>query len=374
MKSQQKSITILIVFLLIISCSKDDDNNTSPPTNTTTKSSEKKITSFVFTTANNEILTETVTATVNEGSKTISATVPYGTDITAFLPTMQFSDKASVSPTGAQDFTNQVSYTVTAEDNTKATYSATLTIAPNTEKEITSFVFKADDNDALNEDITAVINEETKTITATTPFGTDITALLPTLELSTEASATPNATQDFSSLVEYVVTAQDGTTATYKVTVTEGPSGEKAILSFVFNAEQNTALNDDSTAVIDEEAKTISAEVPYNTDVTALLPAIEASANAEISPTGTQDFTTPVTYTVTAQDESTVSYVVTLSVAPNTEKQITSFVFNTNDNGALAENIIANIDEDDKTITATMPLGTDVTALVPNVAISAILQ
>jgi hypothetical protein len=57
-------------------------------------------------------------------------TYPKGTVVTSLTPTIVVSDKATVSPTGAQDFTNSVTYTVTAEDGTtKKTYTATATVS-----------------------------------------------------------------------------------------------------------------------------------------------------------------------------------------------------------------------------------------------------
>ncbi|MFK7922749.1 MAG: DUF5018 domain-containing protein [Bacteroidia bacterium] len=66
-------------------------------------------------------------ASINESDKTISLTI-IADDFTALVPTIAISDKASVSPASeiAQDFTNPVSYTVTAEDGSTTTYSATV--------------------------------------------------------------------------------------------------------------------------------------------------------------------------------------------------------------------------------------------------------
>ncbi len=62
----------------------------------------------------------------------------------------------------------------------------------------------------------------------------------------------------------YTVTAADGTTADYIVTVTVAQSFEKAITTFSFT-------NPAATGIVDENAKTISVNVPYDTDVTTLI-------------------------------------------------------------------------------------------------------
>jgi len=108
-----------------------------------------------------------------------------------------------------------------------------------------------------------------------------------------------------------IVTAQDGTTTkTYTVTVTRDASSAKAITAFDFKA-----LDPEVVGVIKEGAKTITLTVPFGTDVTALVPTI-VSTGASISPASgiAQDFSSPVNYTVTAEDTSIQAYVVTVTV------------------------------------------------------------
>lgn len=87
-------------------------------------SSVKDIVSYKFN-------TPSVTGTIS--GKAIALTVPFGTNVTALVPTIEISPKATISPaTGvAQNFTSPVKYTVTAEDGSKAEYTVTLTIGPN---------------------------------------------------------------------------------------------------------------------------------------------------------------------------------------------------------------------------------------------------
>ncbi|UOB16910.1 leucine-rich repeat domain-containing protein [Abyssalbus ytuae] len=353
--------------ICITSCNKDDDNP-SP------KSDAKQILSFVFKAANNKALNEDVTAEINQEDKTITATVPFGTELTSLLPEVKVSEKAAVSPTGAQDFSNEVTYTVTAENGTKATYKVIVNQAePNASdaKQILSFVFKEEDNTALNEDVTAAINQEDKTITATVPFGTELTSLLPEVKVSEKAAVSPTGAQDFSSEVDYVVTAENGTKATYKVSVKKADPGTgKQILSFVFKEEDNTALNEDVTAEINQEDKTITATVPFGTELASLLPLIEVSEEATVSPAGAQDFTNEVAYTVTAQDGTQAIYKISVEIALNNANKILSFVFKEEDNTALNEDVTAAINQEEKTITATFPFNTDVTSLLPLIEVS----
>ncbi|MEI8032486.1 MAG: hypothetical protein WCH05_03980 [Chlorobiaceae bacterium] len=75
-----------------------------------------------------------VTGTVSEADKTIALTVPYGTDVTALVPTIAITG-SSVSPASgtATNFTNPVTYTVSAADGrTTKDYRATVAIASDT--------------------------------------------------------------------------------------------------------------------------------------------------------------------------------------------------------------------------------------------------
>ncbi|MDP2217702.1 MAG: PGF-pre-PGF domain-containing protein [Methanolobus sp.] len=268
-------------------------------------SSAKSITSFRF-----NGLDPDVVGVINEASKTITLTVPYGTDVTALVPTIVHTG-ASISPnTGvARNFTNPVTYTVTAADGTTQSYTVTVTVAPSPAKSITSFRFNG-----LDPDVIGTINEASRTITLTVPYGTDVTALVPTI-VHTGASISPDSgiARSFSSPVTYTVTAADRTTQSYTVTVTVAPSPAKSITSFRFNS-----FDPDVVGVINEASRTITLTVPYGTDVTALVPTI-VHTGASVSPnTGVaRNFTNPVTYTVTAADGTTQSYTVTVTVAPD---------------------------------------------------------
>lgn len=85
-------------------------------------------------------------------------------------------------------------------------------------------------------------------------------------------------------------------------------STEKKILTFEI---------DGAEGVIDETNHTVTVTVPYGTSVTARKPVITISAKATIDPADgqVQDFDHPVIYTVTAEDDSTQAYTVTVIVA-----------------------------------------------------------
>ena len=178
-----------------------------------------------------------------------------------------------------------------------------------TEKAISTFAFSGI-SPAVNASISGT------TISAGVPFSVDVTTLVPTITVSTKATVSPasGSAQNFTNPVTYTVTAEDGTTQKYTVTVTKGAapkSAEKSILTFGFNA-----LSPAVAASI--SGLNITATLPSGTDATKLVPTITLSPKATVSPaTGTsQNFANPVTYTVTAEDGSTQAYNVAITVTP----------------------------------------------------------
>jgi hypothetical protein len=111
----------------------------------------------------------------------------------------------------------------------------------------------------------------------------------------------------------------------------------------------------------------VSIPVTANLETTWLIPTIEVSANATVSPASgaAQDFSKPVVYTVTAEDGSAQDYLVLTSITgKTTDKQITAFTIP----GQKGNTVLS---ESEKTIDVTMPVGTDMRALIPTIAISA---
>lgn len=155
-------------------------------------------------------------------------------------------------------------------------------------------------------------------------------------------------------------------TACKKEVIEPLKSNEKKITSFVFLANNNTALSDDVTASIDSLTNAITAIVPKGTDVNVLEPAISFSAGATINLTGPQNFSTEISYEVIAEDGTTANSKVRVKEQLASAKQISSFVFLLTNN-PIDENIVASIDDLTKTITATMPSGTDLTGLLPTI-------
>jgi hypothetical protein len=97
----------------------------------------------------------------------------------------------------------------------------------------------------------------------------------------------------------------------YRYGVLEGfPSGDANIIDIVVNQQIQPAE-------IDMDAQTVQVIVMAGTDLTQIIPEIYLSAGATVDPPGgqMQDFTFPVTYTVTSENgQITNEWVVTISV------------------------------------------------------------
>jgi hypothetical protein len=182
-------------------------------------SSEKLMTSFSFDSFDPKAL-----ATINNTDHSVNITVPNGTDVTNLTPTILFSDKSSINNLEIKDFTNPVEYTITAEDGSIEKYTVTVVVSTeiiikkSSEKLITAFRFNA-----LSPNVIAkTIDNENKTISIEVPYGINVASLSPSVSISDKATVKPysDTLQNFTNPVAYTVTAEDGSTATYTVTVT----------------------------------------------------------------------------------------------------------------------------------------------------------
>ncbi len=105
------SLLIMLIFV-VSSCEKDD------PKPAPVVSPGKEIVTF-------KIVNPAVTAVIDTVAKTITATVPNGTAITALTTEIELSAGHSITPASgaSQDFTNPVVYTVKRPDNTTTSWT-----------------------------------------------------------------------------------------------------------------------------------------------------------------------------------------------------------------------------------------------------------
>ncbi|NBD25663.1 S-layer homology domain-containing protein [Paenibacillus glycinis] len=260
------------------------------------------------------------------------ADVPYGTALAAFAAGItpaagaEFAICEADGTTPATELATGVKVIVTAQDGTtRVTY--TVQVAGNSAKAITGFSLAAQTG-------WAAIDAAAHTVAIEVGYGTDVSSLTAAFALSAGASAkVGTATQasgvtanDFASPVLYEVTAEDGSTQNWTVTVTVAASGEKDITAFGFAAQTGPAA-------IDAAARTVAIEVAAGTSrnglvaTFALSPGASAKVGAvtQVSGTTANNFGSPVTYAVKAADGSTQNWRVTVTVALSSAKAITAF-------------------------------------------------
>ncbi|NOT19686.1 MAG: DUF3494 domain-containing protein [Sideroxydans sp.] len=315
----------------------------------TVLNSDKAITSFTI---------GGTVGVINQTAKTIALTVPNGTVVTALVPTFTTTGGVvtagtpavvQISSTTANNFTTPKVYVVTAADSTTATYTVTVVVAASGAKAITTYSLAG---------VSGVITGTS--ISVTMPFGTNVTALVATFSstgagvptiggVNQVTAATPN---NFTTPKAYLVTAADGTSVTYTVTVAVASNSAKALTAYSLAGVNGTITG---TA--------ISVTMPFGTSVTALVATFTSTGAGaptiagvnQLSASTVNNFTTPKAYLVTAADGTSVTYTVTVAVALNSAKALTAFSL-VGVNGVITEPA--------HTITVTMPSGTNVTALV----------
>lgn len=208
--------------------------------------------------------------------------------------------------------------------------------------------------------VDGIINQSSGQITFNLR-GASVNSLTPSINYSNSASIWPSESlaQNFSTPVTYTVTAENGNTKQYTVTVINTPfSNDNTISKFQLTAGGNTI---DGT--IDQSTRQINFQISA-TDVSSLTPTITHAEYSTISPSAdlVQDFSSPVTYTVTAEDGSIKSYTVTNTLS--SAKSITNLSVTIN-----GQEVNGTIDEATKIIS--LDVGkVDIRSLIPTIEIS----
>jgi ribosomal protein L21E len=352
-------VSILILSIIVAGCGGSGGSDGS--------SGGSGIVTPIISTAFSEYSLAGSIGVINETEKTIVVTLPNGTDVTSLIATYTTAGSSvkvgtivQTSTVTANNFTAPVAYVVTASDGTMATYTVSVHVAGISENKIIAYSF------AGYTGATGVINETAKTIAVTVPNGTNVTALVATftttgtnVKVGTTVQTSSATANNFTSPVAYTVTAGDGSTAIYTVSVSVATSTAKAMSAYSFAGYTG------ATGVINEAAKTIAVTVPNGTNVTALVATftttgtnVKVGTTVQTSSATANNFTSPVAYTVTAGDGSTAIYTVSVSVATSTAKAMSAYSF------AGYTGATGVINETAKTIAVTVPNGTNVTALV----------
>ena len=286
----------------------------------------KAITSFSFA-------TPSATGVVDEGEKTIAISVPFGTNVTALVPTIVVSAGASVSPLSgvARDFTSSVIYTVTSADSLTQEYVVTVTVTDNPD-----IALVAADKAALVDGV----------IQGANPDLSNITLALNSLPSSgsngstiTWASSNTDVVSSDGQTVNSPAFAAGNATVIMTATITKGVVTDAKTFTLTV-----IKLPASAVATVTSETYTVSAggtgsetitNVPFGAAKSVFLAALaKGESNQTWNDAGIADpVVTGNTLIVTAQDgTTTVTYAVTVGPDPSGTKEvvITEFMANPN--------------------------------------------
>lgn len=269
-------------------------------------------------------------AVIDQNNFTVDIEVVNGTNLTNLIADFTISLGATASVGGTQqisgttpnDFSSPVTYTVESGTATSQNWTVTVTEAPllNDEKDIITF--------SIPEQIWgATINYTNHTVELNVSDGTNLTNLTPSFSLSQGAEAYIGGTlqesgitaNDFTNTVTYSVNAENGDIQDWYISVSEETvlNDENDILSFSLPEETGVAT-------INNTNHTVEIEIANGSNITSLTANFALSSQAEAYIGGTlqesgvtsNDFTSPVTYTVEAENGDTQDWTVTVSEAP----------------------------------------------------------
>jgi hypothetical protein len=309
---------------------KASDSSTQDYTVTVTVASDsaKTITAFGF-------VSPAVTGTITESTHSIAVILPYGSSKTALVATFSTTGQSvkigaatQTSGVTSNSFSSPVTYTVWAADGSSQDYTVSVTVASNSAKAFAAFGF-------VSPAVTGTITESTHSIAVMLPYGSSKTALVATFSTTGQTVKIGTATQtsgvtsnSFSSPVVYTVGAADGSSQDYTVSVTVALNTAKTFTAFGF-------VSPAVSGAITESTHSIAVMLPYGSSKTALVATfsttgqtVKIGSATQTSGVTSNSFSSPVTYTVAAADGSTQDYVVTVTVALNPAKAITSYSIN----------------------------------------------
>ena len=335
-----------------------------------------------------------VDGVVDQTGKTLTFTVPADTEdsaVTNMPLTFACSQYASIKLKDAEaDWVNDTAcgmklneektFVVTAEDGTTtAVYTVVIHRAPSDKKALTG---------ATLGDIAAVIDEDGHAVTFTAPSDTTDSTLG---EMILKFTCSPRAAVKLKDAEDnwpaaglrsglklgvpatFVVTAENGDTQEYTVTVNREKSTEKAITEAVLTKTGGASVKAD----ISEQNKTVTFMLPVGTtdaDVAAMTLKFTCSQYASIKlenagdnwPAGGQlcgmKLNETKTFVVTAENGDTQAYTVLIVRGKSAAKEITSAILLAKA-GDTTSPATVKIDNAKKTIDFTLPAGTDTSKL-----------
>ena len=198
-------------------------------------------------------------------------------------------------------------------------------VGPSSSKRLMTFAVRTPyvtDTGSGARTVSGVIDENNHTVTVDAPGGSDVSSTWANFSFTGKSLLVNGTAQqsgvtlnDFTAPVTYTVVAADDSTQDYTVTVNVAPNNWKTITAFDFIGV------DDVVEIVQSPYYTIAAQVPWGTDVTALVaaftatgPLVTVNGVSQESGVTANDFTEPVVYRVTAADDTYRDYTMTVTV------------------------------------------------------------
>lgn len=203
----------------------------------------------------------------------------------------------------------------------------------------------------------SVINAEEAKIHVIMPYGTNLTALSPDIEISEKATINPASGEstDFSiGEVKYLVTAEDKSIKEWIVAVNNKLREGNSILSYSFKDEKREAVI---------RGQHVYIEAFISTDYSNLEPEITISDGASISPATGEvvDLSSgKADYTIIAEDGNSATWEVIAQYSKMMQDDIISFTIPGQLTPTLIEYNRFNVE---------VPFGTDLTDVIPSIVL-----
>jgi len=251
----------------------------------------------------------TLNPTFNPSTLTYQVQLPYGsTQVPTISATtsdaeavVYLTQASSINGTQQQRTANAL---VIAEDgSTTKNYTVEFSVAPQSDAFLATLV---PSQGVLNPSFTGT----TLNYSVVLPAGTTNTPTVTATASDPNSSVQITQATSVNGTAIILVTSSDNTNEnTYTVTFSTASSNAKEILNFVIP-------NQTGNSIIDNTASTVVVTMPIGTDVTALIPNISISGVSVNPASGVaQNFTNSVIYTVTATDNSTKQYTVSIELS-----------------------------------------------------------
>jgi len=318
---------------------------------------ERKLTSFEFTTEANPGLRIARVASIDEEAGLIEVSLPDYLDLASLSPTFEFKGcEVSVggvrqeSGISSQDFSKPLVYSVLGYDDAVREYSMQVQVVPpSAEKNFVSFnlsesfgsywlTFFSGKAPPDNHPIPysgSYWNYARNLSNILVNFEADCWKVaVDGMELTPMSADRSNVEcesniLDYSGTVSFVVTAEDGSTATYIFSFSCLPT----FASFAFDPTENPGLGAPATGAIDAEAKTIRLAIPSTVSRSSLVArfsyegdAVSVGEVGQESALTANDFTAEVPYTIHGRYGDATYRVLVESREPSSEKGLVSIM------------------------------------------------